>query len=380
MKTIINIFIILYLSLFTGCFEKPKGELGLTVMSGLTIYIDENKKGVAGEGQTSIILDEGNHHIKVIGYTNDGEWYYQGEKDIYIGSDMKVNISIIPKKNPTKKRNARLLKAKLLLEKKQNQLKKFYQENYSRVTPNTVLNKSNGLMWQDSKDGNEVQANYRSALSVCSNLVLDNYDDWRLPSLKELSTTVDYNFKNPMAIPAFRYTSSYYITRDKITIGDGHSFKDWSIKRSVRCVRSDKRIKLHNLIKKENVIIDNNLKIMWQDTKDTTVGVARHEAIKYCKNLTLSKFDDWRVPTIKELQSIVDVEAFEYQKHYSIKSEFNYSAAHYSYLSSTQNINYGKDNYWVLNYQYGLTDSKTFLPINKNNYRNTVLIRCVRSF
>jgi len=54
-----------------------------------------------------------------------------------------------------------------------------------------------------------------------------------------------------------------------------------------------------------NLVVDNNSKVIWQDNQDVTfLAKTFQESEKYCKSLdTLSL--NWRLPTIKELSSII---------------------------------------------------------------------------
>ncbi len=52
------------------------------------------------------------------------------------------------------------------------------------------------------------------------------------------------------------------------------------------------------------VILDTKTNLMWQD--NATGKVAKWKiAIKRCEELTLAKYNDWRLPNINELESIV---------------------------------------------------------------------------
>ena len=53
------------------------------------------------------------------------------------------------------------------------------------------------------------------------------------------------------------------------------------------------------------VIKDNATGLVWQ--QDTAPGTYTwQQAIEYCENLILGGYDDWRLPTIKELSTLVD--------------------------------------------------------------------------
>ena len=62
-----------------------------------------------------------------------------------------------------------------------------------------------------------------------------------------------------------------------------------------------------DLNRNKNTVIDNKRDLMWQDNLDAkTYNTNWVSAIKYCKNLTLNKYTNWRLPHIDELLSIVD--------------------------------------------------------------------------
>ena len=59
----------------------------------------------------------------------------------------------------------------------------------------TVTDTSTGLMWQQQA-GSSIQT-WEQALAYCEGLNLGGYTDWRLPTIKELRSLVDYSRYNP---------------------------------------------------------------------------------------------------------------------------------------------------------------------------------------
>ncbi|MEO1927703.1 MAG: DUF1566 domain-containing protein [Nautiliaceae bacterium] len=57
-------------------------------------------------------------------------------------------------------------------------------------------------------------------------------------------------------------------------------------------------------------VIDTKTNLMWQDNSDNnTSGLVSEgltNALKYCENLTLAGYSDWRLPNYNELESLVD--------------------------------------------------------------------------
>jgi len=105
--------------------------------------------------------------------------------------------------------------------------------------------------------------------------------------------------------------------------------------------------------------------LVWQDSDEAkTVQKDWQGAKSYCENLILGGKDDWRLPNIKELQSIVDIK--EYKP--AIKKEFKNLSEGY-YWSSSQDVS-TPNNAWNVGFRYG--DTSTDIMINE------FYVRCVR--
>jgi len=114
-------------------------------------------------------------------------------------------------------------------------------------------------------------------------------------------------------------------------------------------------------IRDNTVIVDG---LMWQDNEDIIKTKRNwHGAKRYCQNLKLFGFDDWYLPDINELKSIVAS-----ANKPTIKSGFNYTALSY-YWSSTTNRGYTKDA-WRINFANGFCNH---YYKGANHY-----VRCVR--
>ena len=115
-----------------------------------------------------------------------------------------------------------------------------------------------------------------------------------------------------------------------------------------------------------DIIKDPKKGLMWEDTIHAEeIKVNFKEAIQYCKDLRLGKFDDWRVPTLFELLSIVDF------KHYkpAIKKPFKYVEDAGSYWTGTLYVG-DKNERWVVSFKDGSTSDAD------ESYERYV--RCVR--
>ena len=80
------------------------------------------------------------------------------------------------------------------------------------------------------------------------------------------------------------------------------------------------------------IVTDHNTGLMWQDDKN--ISLYWDEAITYCENLNLGGYDDWRLPNINELISIVDYTKYDDAIYDIFENNNKYNTFH-DYWSST---------------------------------------------
>lgn len=62
-----------------------------------------------------------------------------------------------------------------------------------------------------------------------------------------------------------------------------------------------------NLIKSGDTVVDQEHNLIWQDHKENTIfRLNQDHAMQYCKKLTQNGSSNWRLPTVKEYQYIID--------------------------------------------------------------------------
>lgn len=70
--------------------------------------------------------------------------------------------------------------------------------SYTRDNVNDIVtDNTTGLEWQDDAAAATTQGNESASVAYCDGLTLGGHNDWRLPTLKELTTIIDYSISNP---------------------------------------------------------------------------------------------------------------------------------------------------------------------------------------
>jgi hypothetical protein len=194
----------------------------------------------------------------------------------------------------------------------------------------TVTDNNTGLMWQKLDDGvkyNWYQAsgqphsslNPFAQKNVCKELILpadNSYNDWRLPTIGELVSIVDYFIPNTNPNPAIDTTFfpgtktsySYWASTYSVLGGWNVNYyngnpNSWFMDTDyyVRCVRGGENTQGFT-DNGDGTVTNNGTGLMWQQGEAGKMTWS--DALSYCVNQTLASRSGWRLPNIKELQSL----------------------------------------------------------------------------
>ncbi len=211
----------------------------------------------------------------------------------------------------------------------------------------TVSDQVTGLMWQQTPVWS---ITYAAAVAGAASITTGGYDDWRLPTIKELYSLIDFDGvtgtsaagSTPYLDTAFfdfeygdtsageRFIDAQYATCTEYvwtTMGGdetvfGVNFADGRIKGygivapgggdktfDVRYVRAGEGYGVNDLQDNgDGTVSDNASGQMWTQA-DSGFGMNWQEALAWVEERNAESYlghDDWRLPEAKELQSLVD--------------------------------------------------------------------------
>ncbi|HEY2903286.1 MAG TPA: DUF1566 domain-containing protein [Polyangia bacterium] len=183
---------------------------------------------------------------------------------------------------------------------------------------NQVTDNVTGLVWQRTVDSGTFT--WDDAKQHCACLSIDGVAGWRLPSRIELASLADWTIANPSIdatafpdTPSDSFWTSSVMVEDPglewlVFFGSGFtSYGDMGYPYRARCVRGQppstvapsERYTVAN-----GIVTDTQTKLNWQQALSTSLYTWA-DANTYCAGLSLSGAG-WRVPTIGEIQTIVD--------------------------------------------------------------------------
>lgn len=216
--------------------------------------------------------------------------------------------------------------------------------NYQDNGNGTVTDLNTGLVWVQVPQAN---VSYADAVAGAGSFSLAGFDDWRLPTIKELYSLMDFSgytaqsadTSNPYIDTTYfnfsygdtdagqRFIDAQYWSSTEYTSttmrGDsttfGVNFADGRIKgypngsvngeestNFVRYVRGNEQYGVNDFVNNGNgTVSDQATGLMWQQA-DSGESMSWQEALAWAESLEVGGYNDWRLPNAKELQSLVD--------------------------------------------------------------------------
>jgi Protein of unknown function (DUF1566)/Secretion system C-terminal sorting domain len=240
---------------------------------------------------------------------------------------------------------------------------------FIKNTNGTVTDTITGLLWQQT-DGGEMTV--EKAVIYADTLTLGGFTDWRLPTAHESFSIINLQRNNP-ALDITIFTTSaaeYWWTSDKQANdatkiwctnsggGVGNHPKSETVSaggskkfhvRAVRDVKTPTTVTSQFTNNGNGTIKDNLTGLTWQQVPNSDT-LTWENALIYAEGLTLGGFSDWRLPNIKELQSINDERII----NPSVSTTYFSTIGVKKYWSSTSLPNQ-TTRAWYLSTQFGIT-------------------------
>lgn len=244
----------------------------------------------------------------------------------------------------------------------------------TNTSDSTVTDNVNGLMWHN--ESAPTTQTYSTASYLCENSTAGS-STWRLPDIAELEMIANYGKSAaPYLYDAFtNYASGSYWTSRESYGTNGTYFWVLNFATAVqntdvqdnsnyyRCVSGTvPTLGTFTRDSSNAIVYDERTGLEWAD--QSLVSKTWTEALAYCDSLTYGGYSDWRLPNIKELNSI----AYRASSSPALSTAFQYPANSFFWSSTTYQIT--KTSAWGVDFSTGkgMTGTKTGA-----NY-----IKCVR--
>ena len=190
-----------------------------------------------------------------------------------------------------------------------------------------VYDTASGLIWEVKTDDGSIrdrdyvydfsdaQAVYIAGLNAAD---FGGLTGWRLPTVRELMTLVHRDRMDPASDSAYfplTAADGYWTS----TANSVYTYEAWQVDFAtgavgsenktvtyrVRAVYGTKRSQHGFVDNSDGTVTDTKTGLMWQQS-DSGSAVNWNAAIYECETATLAGFEDWRLPTVNELQTLAN--------------------------------------------------------------------------
>lgn len=183
------------------------------------------------------------------------------------------------------------------------------------ATLTTMKDSVTSLVWELTPEAStKTQA---QAVAYCDALQLAGQSDWRLPTRLEYVSVLDEGMGSGYGMPpavsidtvGAQWTASATGTAANQFFLMNDQLGTWTVavdttKLGARCVRGP--VTGGSLQVDTDVVTDPTTKLVWQVTALDPAARNWQEALAYCQALSHADKEDWRLPNIKELATLVD--------------------------------------------------------------------------
>jgi hypothetical protein len=202
------------------------------------------------------------------------------------------------------------------------------------VNRNFIKGGKIGLIWQRCISGQRNNSTcsgvakkytYSEGKDYCNKLKIDNLQ-WRLPTVNELNNLIEYQYSTPPVVdnnffPNMPFDNNFYGDNPNgfhVSLRNGGIYFNGEFPSYIRCI-SGSTININLIDNRDGTISDTSNGLIWQKCSagqgiilgDCISGNADiffwESALEYCENLELGKKNNWRLPTINELRSILSI-------------------------------------------------------------------------
>lgn len=217
----------------------------------------------------------------------------------------------------------------------------------------TITDNNTGFMWQQTSEFDRIS--FDEALEYVENLELGGYDDWRLPTIDELYSIANFDGELLLEGDSTPYldTNYFYFEYDERMMfagqfwsstiyngpiqddgkqgafgfnfadghikayGTGYSYDGTELEESVPgcfvlAVRGEENVYgLNDFVENtDGTVTDQATGLMWSSVSSEE-GMDWEAALSYAEGSEYAGYSDWRLPSAKELQSIIDYSSTE---------------------------------------------------------------------
>lgn len=189
----------------------------------------------------------------------------------------------------------------------------------------TITDNVTGLMWQSTDNG---ESTWENAVTNATSVTTGGYTDWRLPTPHELFCLFNHQISNPALNTAFfpnhpagragywwssdlygTSTTNVWCTNEGGGLGPKPKTETVSaggtLRYHARYVRGPKQTNSHNYVNNnDGTVTDLDTGLMWKQVPRAASTWAA--ALTDIEGLTDAGFSDWRMPNVKEMESLVD--------------------------------------------------------------------------